>query len=81
MASQYRKLRDRQAQTFSEFPPCLIYRPGNLADPGLDVEILYSQLIIELEKMQNLFFIERLLLRHGQKDTGELLSISFDMVT
>ncbi|RYP62340.1 hypothetical protein DL771_009779 [Monosporascus sp. 5C6A] len=74
-------LKTRQVKTLSEFPPCLIYRPGDLADPNLDVEVLYNRLMIKLGNLQNMFFIERLLIRHGREDTGDLLAVSFDMVS
>ncbi|RYP55434.1 hypothetical protein DL769_010176 [Monosporascus sp. CRB-8-3] len=75
------ELKARQMKTLSEFPSCLIYRPGDLADPNLDMVVLYNRLMIELENLQNMFFIERLLIRHGREDTGALLAVSFDMVS
>lgn len=76
-----RGLKADQAQLISKLPPCLIYRPGDLANLNLSDQILYSRLMVELELLQNTFFIERLLIRHGQKDTGDLLVASFYMVT
>ncbi|RYP42226.1 hypothetical protein DL767_000390 [Monosporascus sp. MG133] len=75
------EIKARQVKTLSEFPSSLIYRPADLADPNLDVAVLYSRLMIELENLQNMFFIERLLIRHGREDTGDLLAVSFDMVS
>ncbi|RYP53083.1 hypothetical protein DL768_001860 [Monosporascus sp. mg162] len=75
------EIKARQVKTLSEIPSCLIYRPGDLADPNLDVAVLYNRLMIELENLQNMFFIERLLIRHGREDTGDLLAVSFDMVS
>ncbi|RYO96268.1 hypothetical protein DL766_002326 [Monosporascus sp. MC13-8B] len=75
------ELEARQVKTLQEFPACLIYRPGDLADPNLDVAVLHNRLMIELENLQNMFFIERLLIRHGREDNGDLLAVSFDMVS
>ncbi|RYP10008.1 hypothetical protein DL764_000937 [Monosporascus ibericus] len=75
------EIKAREVKTLSEFPSCLIYRPGDLADPSLDVVVLHHRLIIELENLQNMFFIERLFIRHGREDTGNLLAVSFDMVS
>lgn len=42
---------------------------------------LYTELIIYLEHLQNLFFIDRLLVQRGHDRNADLLSVSFDMVS
>ncbi|KAF4981389.1 hypothetical protein FZEAL_2819 [Fusarium zealandicum] len=63
------------------FPPSLIHRPEDLDDPDDDVETPYVKILVRLEQLQNLFFLERLLLRLGHVDESHLLIISFEMVT
>lgn len=62
-------------------PTSLIYRPGNFEDPQMDTARLYIQIVVYLDYLQNLFFTERLLLRHGQVDEGDLLVTSFELVS
>ncbi|KAL6399322.1 hypothetical protein AUP68_17868 [Ilyonectria robusta] len=62
------------------FPASLVYDAGNLFDPSLDIEVLYTRILVHLGHLQNLFFVERLLLRNGAADEGNLLLTSFDMV-
>ncbi|KAI1826774.1 hypothetical protein F4861DRAFT_536820 [Xylaria intraflava] len=75
-------LKKRELETLSQFPPSL--QPSlddDLVNSRIDIIVLYSRLVLQLEHLQNLFFIERLLLRHGQVDEGDLLAVSFEMVT
>lgn len=64
----------------AEFPASLVYDAGNLFDSSLDIEVLYTRILVHLGHLQNLFFVERLLLRNGAADEGNLLLTSFDMV-
>ncbi|KAI0162208.1 hypothetical protein GGR57DRAFT_314712 [Xylariaceae sp. FL1272] len=74
-------LKKRELDTVSTFPPSLHHKIEDLVNSGNDIIVLYSRLVIRLEHLQNLFFVERLLLRHGQIDEGSLLALSFEMVT
>ncbi|KAI0008837.1 hypothetical protein F4779DRAFT_641320 [Xylariaceae sp. FL0662B] len=74
-------LKKRELDTVSHFPRSLQHRLDDLVNSRLDIVVLYSRLVLQLEHLQNLFFIERLLLRHGQMDGGDLLAVSFEMVT
>jgi hypothetical protein len=56
------------------------YNDSDLGDQKHDVAILYWKLLMRLEHLLNLFFIERLLLKLGH-GRSELLSVSFDLVT
>ncbi|KAI1505176.1 hypothetical protein F5X99DRAFT_416250 [Biscogniauxia marginata] len=73
-------IRNREIRTFSEFPEQLTYRVEHLEDPNVEVDILYARLLLKLEHLQNMFFVERLLLRHGHNQS-DLLSVSFDLVS
>ncbi|KAF4980778.1 hypothetical protein FZEAL_3292 [Fusarium zealandicum] len=73
-------IKARQIQTVSGFPTALLYDAQDLADPSLDTDILYARILVHLAHLGNMFFIERLLLRHGAVDEGNLLSTSFDLV-
>lgn len=77
---QLQNLKARQLNTMAEFPASLVYDAGNLFDPSLDIEVLYTRILVHLGHLQNLFFVERLLLRNGAADEGNLLLTSFDMV-
>ncbi|KAK7420576.1 hypothetical protein QQZ08_010335 [Neonectria magnoliae] len=79
--SHLQDIKARQIRTMSQFPVGLIYRLEDLDDPEIDVETLYSRLLLRLEHLQNLFFVERLMLRHGNPDQGHLLTTSFEMVS
>lgn len=43
--------------------------------------VLYSRLLVQLEHLQNILFIERLSLRHGKVDRADIIAVSFDMVS
>jgi metal-dependent hydrolase (beta-lactamase superfamily II) len=46
----------------------------------LDTPTVYMKLYLHLEHMQNLFFVNKLLLRHGHVDHGDLLICSYELV-
>ncbi|KAI0006760.1 hypothetical protein F4779DRAFT_629638 [Xylariaceae sp. FL0662B] len=75
------ELRARELQTRSGFPNVLTYNPQDLENPAVDTKILGSRLLIELDHLQNMFFIERLLLRQGREARGDLLAVSYEMLT
>ncbi|KAI0835038.1 hypothetical protein F5Y06DRAFT_142892 [Hypoxylon sp. FL0890] len=77
----FAQLKKRELDTVSHFPTSLQHSLDDLVNSRLDIIVLYSRLVLHLEHLQNLFFIERLLLRHGQTDDGDLLAVSFEMVT
>lgn len=63
------------------FPSALHYDPRCLDDVEIDVRVVFARLLLRLEHLQNLFFIERLLLRLGNLDEGDLLVVSFEMLS
>ncbi|OTA98882.1 hypothetical protein M426DRAFT_325631 [Hypoxylon sp. CI-4A] len=75
------QIRTRELQMVSGFPECLKFNPDDLKNLEVPVMEFGSRLFINLEHLQNMFFIERLLLRCGHEDNGVLLEISYDLVT
>ena len=47
----------------------------------MDYITLYSKLIIQLEHLQNIFFLERLALRHGKVDRSDMIAVSYEMLS
>ena len=74
-------LRETALETFSRLPTALHYRPGDLNDPNTDMRMLRPRLVVRLEHLQNILFIERLLLRHGNEDRAGILATSFELVS
>lgn len=68
-------------ETFARLPNVLHYRPGDLNDPRIEDHTFFPRLVIQLEHLQNIFFIERLLLRHGKEDRADILATSFELVS
>ncbi|KAI8628128.1 hypothetical protein F5Y19DRAFT_154173 [Xylariaceae sp. FL1651] len=69
----------RELRTVEEFPAFVRYQDFDLDNPSHEVGVIFFKLLMRLEHQLNMFFIERLLHRHGHSQS-ELLSISFDMV-
>ncbi|KAI0460604.1 hypothetical protein F5B21DRAFT_510811 [Xylaria acuta] len=74
------ELKARDSRTIEEFPAFLKYNESDLDDRKHEVNVLYWKLLMRLDHLLNVFFIERLLLKRGQTQS-ELLSVSFDIVT
>lgn len=60
----------------ASFPPCILYRPQDVSNPDISGRDLYARLLVWLEHLQNLFFIERLLSK--QQPDGSSSSSSDD---
>lgn len=78
-----RTLRNQQLEASRTIPQIVIYRPEDLHDPDIKPPILYTKLLVRLEQLQNLFFIERLLQKidYGHTPSAELMNLSFEMVS
>ncbi|CAH0052418.1 unnamed protein product [Clonostachys solani] len=74
-------IKARDLAVLSSFPSGLLYSPKDIDNANFDVDIFYGKILIRVEHLQNMFFIERLLLRYNYPDGGELLVVSYDMVT
>lgn len=69
-------------QIVAGFPSCIVYQSNDLNNPDLSGKDLYARLLIWLEHLQNLFFIERLLSKEdGEAPGSRLFEISLEMVT
>lgn len=54
-------IKNRALDAVVEIPPTLRYCPEDIERPGLNAEILYNRILIRVEYLQSLFFVERLL--------------------
>ncbi|UKZ91745.1 uncharacterized protein TrAFT101_006715 [Trichoderma asperellum] len=75
-----RDVKERQIEAIKDFPSGLDYNPSDLADPDANINVLFARILLQLEQLQNLFLIERLLLKHGEMNKSTLLPISFRLV-
>ncbi|KAL0937632.1 fungal specific transcription factor [Colletotrichum truncatum] len=73
-------IKERQLKTIASLPEILMFKDENIQDRKLEVSVLYVRLVVHLEHLQNMFFIERLLARRGHDD-GTLLAVSYEMVS
>ncbi|PON26500.1 hypothetical protein TGAM01_v204510 [Trichoderma gamsii] len=77
-------LKRREMQIVASFPSCLIYQAEDINNFEIPGRELYGKLLVWLEHLQNLFFIERLLSKEdGASEANEtrLFEISIEMVT
>ncbi|KAL6907260.1 N-terminal binuclear Zn cluster-containing/DNA binding domain-containing protein [Trichoderma evansii] len=73
-------VKERQIEAVKEFPSGLDYDPSDLAHPDANINVLFARILLQLEQLQNLFLIERLLLKHGEMNKSSLLPISYRLV-
>lgn len=76
-----RELKERALRTFAQIPSVLHYSPSDLHDTDVHPSVLYPKLLVQLEHLQSILFIERLSLRHGKVDRADIIAVSFDMVS
>lgn len=76
-----RNIQVRQLETLAGFPACLRYDPQDLSNPNRDIENVYAKILIRLGHLQVMFFLERLLCINGSLEQGNLLVLSFEMLT
>lgn len=68
----------------AQLPPVLRYDPDkDVRDVlGVSPPCLYAKMVVHLERLQNIFFVLRLLVQRGHADShADLLGISFEMVS
>lgn len=75
-----RDVKERQIEAVKEFPSALDYDPSDLANPDTNITVLFARILTQLEALQNIFLIERLLLKHGEMNKSSLLPISYRLV-
>lgn len=65
----------------AELPSSLHYNVSRVHDMSTEVPHLYAQIMVKLDHLQNIFFIERLLQKAGEMNQADLLTVSVDMVS
>ncbi|KAF5721893.1 hypothetical protein FMUND_3377 [Fusarium mundagurra] len=53
----------------------------DLSDPPVETNIVSLKIFIRLTHLQNMFLLERLLLQYGCLDEGDVLLVSYEMIT
>ncbi|KAF4339484.1 serine threonine kinase [Fusarium beomiforme] len=53
----------------------------DLSDPPVETNVVSLRIFIRLTHLQNMFLLERLLLQYGSPDEGDVLLVSFEMIT
>ncbi|KAH7304040.1 hypothetical protein B0I35DRAFT_445758 [Stachybotrys elegans] len=74
-------LKKRAVDAFDSLPASVKYNPQDLTDRSVSSTIIHRRLTTQLEHLQSIFFVERLLSKRGRPDDGQLLRTSFAMVT
>ncbi|KAH7254750.1 hypothetical protein MRS44_016586 [Fusarium solani] len=77
---QLQDIKTRQMKSMSTLPEWVKYNSDDLTDPDVDAKTLYFRTTLQLDYLKNIFFVERLLHRHGQSDKRDLVLASFDLV-
>ncbi|KDN61969.1 putative fungal specific transcription factor domain-containing protein [Colletotrichum sublineola] len=73
------EIKERQLRTVANLPQILVFQEKDVQDRKVEAPLIWVRLLVYLEYLQNMFFIERLLAKRGHDD-GTLLSVSFEMV-
>ncbi|WDK17844.1 fungal specific transcription factor domain-containing protein [Colletotrichum graminicola] len=74
------EIKERQLRMVANLPQIIAFQEEDVQDRKLEEPLFCVRLIVHLERLQNMFFIERLLAKRGHDD-GALLSVSFEMVS
>ena len=75
------ELQQRQLKTFASLPECIKFQEEDIVDAELETNTLCSRLLLQLEHMQNMFLIQRMLERHIEQPTSQLLETSSKLVS
>ncbi|KAL8366462.1 hypothetical protein RB595_004984 [Gaeumannomyces hyphopodioides] len=93
---QLARLKERELRQTAQVPEVLVWKPENIHDPRISPMELFGKVMMRLEHLQNMFFIERLLGRTWPPHTlaqgatappppppisAELLTVSVEIVT
>jgi hypothetical protein len=76
-----RDLKRRQEETVAKFPAIIIYNSNDMATRRAPLKNIYQRLVVRLDHLQNLFFIERLLSKIKGEPTADLVKISLEIVS
>ncbi|RFU75882.1 n-terminal binuclear zn cluster-containing [Trichoderma arundinaceum] len=74
-------LRKREMEAMSHFPTGLQFKNEDFSNPMVDASALYMRLLVRLEHLSNLFFIERLSYKGNALYSPEMLEISLEMIS
>ncbi|OAQ78064.1 N-terminal binuclear Zn cluster-containing protein [Purpureocillium lilacinum] len=74
-------LKQQQLQLLSQLPASIMFRQEDVSSPTVDGPTLCGKLLVQLEHLQNLFFIERLLDRPSTRPSLPLLDVSLELVS
>lgn len=77
----YSDIRSRQEALITALPASVSYSEDDTLTNGVEFVTIYIKTIIYLEHLQNLFLIDRLLLKNNYTEVGDLLLTSFTMVS
>ncbi|KAL6903946.1 hypothetical protein GGI43DRAFT_421463 [Trichoderma evansii] len=75
------ELRKREMDTISRFPIGLRLQSEDFNDPEVDSVTLYAKLLVRLEHLSNLFFIEKLSYKGDRLYSAQTLEISLEMIS
>lgn len=75
-----RDLKQRSKSTYAQLPFAITCHAGDLLDLEISSWALYSRLLTRLEHLQNLFLLERMLIKHSHVNAQELIDISREML-
>ncbi|KAF0320677.1 hypothetical protein GQ607_012074 [Colletotrichum asianum] len=74
-------IKERQLQAYAQLPSAMRLNTAEVKKSTLNDGTLYTLLVVHLEHLQNLFFVEQLLFRGGHTNNDDLLRVSFEMVS
>ncbi|UNI23105.1 hypothetical protein JDV02_008945 [Purpureocillium takamizusanense] len=74
-------LKRQHLDLLSQFPESILFRPEDVSNSTVDGPTLCGKLLVRLEHLQNLFFIERLLDRPSTRPSLPLLEVSLELVS
>ncbi|KAF4847432.1 hypothetical protein CGCSCA4_v005449 [Colletotrichum siamense] len=74
-------IKERQLQAYAQLPSAMRLNTAEVKNSTLNDGTLYTLMVVHLEHLQNLFFVEQLLFRGGHTNNDDLLRVSFEMVS
>ncbi|KAK1984980.1 hypothetical protein LZ30DRAFT_747498 [Colletotrichum cereale] len=76
-----RALKIKELEAAADLPAVMQFVESDIRDPNISGQVLHIRLLMLLEHLQNLFFIERLLNRLDSSNRRELLAVSYEMTS
>ena len=76
-----RKIKQELISSYAQAPAMIVYHPEDVRDPAVPATTLYCRIICRLEYLQNLFLLDRLLIRRGHSHAQELIDIGREMLS